>query len=129
MPLEASEALLSVGAEAELFQLKCGREADLFCEIGTCFPGTWYCQFHYKMKHVEFECPHLDEGPCFCPTHDYASCSVDRVNEFENEFDDEKWDENPPRFTEIPWDYEKEEWLEEMDGYIHEFEEYRRDYG
>jgi len=78
------------GPEAELFQLKCGREAELFCEIGNCSPGTWYCQFHYKMEHVEFECPHLDEGPCFCPTHDYTSCPADRMNEFENQFDDEE---------------------------------------
>jgi len=49
--------------------------------------------------------------------------------ENDNDEYDEEWDENGPRFTEIPWDYEKEEWLEEMDGYIHEFEEYRRDYG
>jgi hypothetical protein len=49
--------------------------------------------------------------------------------ENDNDEYDEEWDENGPRFTKIPWDYEKEEWLEEMDGYIHEFEEYRRDYG
>jgi hypothetical protein len=45
-----------------------------------------------------------------------------------DEFDDEVCDMEGNTFTEIPWDYEREEWLEEMDGYIHEFEEYRRDY-
>ncbi len=45
------------------------------------------------------------------------------------EYDDEVCDVEGNTFTEIHWDYEREEWLEGMDGYIHEFEEYRRDYG
>lgn len=29
----------------------CDQPADLKCEIGTCEPITWYCSYHYMIKH------------------------------------------------------------------------------
>jgi len=29
----------------------CSHTADLKCEIGTCAPITWFCSYHYMVKH------------------------------------------------------------------------------